>query len=74
MLTSIQFELFAVSYPIFAHTYLDLIDFGFMDTAIKFFEDNAENHRLYHPSELGYLAGIRAPHQILLDPYAHRLR
>jgi hypothetical protein len=45
-----------------------------MDTAIKFFEDNAENHRLYHPSELGYLAGIRAPHQILLDPYAHRLR
>lgn len=69
-----QFELFNVSFPIFAHTYLDLIDFGFTDTAKKFFEVNSEHHRLYHASELGYLSSVCAPHQILLDPYTHRLR
>ncbi|KLT41252.1 WD40 repeat-like protein, partial [Cutaneotrichosporon oleaginosum] len=69
-----KFELDNVSFPLFAHTFLDLIDFGFTEAAQKFYQDNAEHHRVYHPSELSYLAGINAPHQILLDPYCQRLR
>lgn len=69
-----KFELDNVSFPLFAHTFLDLVDFGFTEAAQKFYKDNAEHHRVYHPSELSYLAGINAPHQILLDPYCQRLR
>ncbi|BEJ09401.1 hypothetical protein CcaverHIS641_0603160 [Cutaneotrichosporon cavernicola] len=69
-----KFELDNVSFPLFAHTFLDLIDFGFTEAAQKFYKDNCEHHRVSHSSELSYLAGINAPHQILLDPYCQRLR
>lgn len=69
-----QFELDNLSFPLFAHTFLDLIDFGFTDAAQQFYKENHEHHKVYHPSELSYLSAISAPHQILLDPYAKRLR
>lgn len=69
-----RFELDNLSFPLFAHTFLDLIDFGFADAAQRFYQENAEHHKVYHPSELSYLSSITAAHQILLDPYAQRLR
>lgn len=75
-----------MSFPLFAHTFLDLIDFGFGETgestldlcsnlpAQEFFKVNQEHHAVYHPTELSYLSAITAPHQILLDPYCQRLR
>ncbi|KAL1411834.1 Transcription initiation factor TFIID subunit 5 [Vanrija albida] len=69
-----KFELDNVSFPLFAHTFLDLIDFGFTEAAQRFYQENAEAHKVYHPSELSYLSSITASHQILLDPYCQRLR
>lgn len=69
-----QFELDNISFPLFAHTFLDLIDFGFTDAAQQFYKENHEHHKIYHPTELSYLSAISAPHQVLLDPYAKRLR
>ncbi|TXT07500.1 hypothetical protein VHUM_03220 [Vanrija humicola] len=69
-----KFELDNVSFPLFAHTFLDLIDFGFTEAAQRFYQENAEAHKVYHPSELSHLSSITASHQILLDPFCHRLR
>ncbi|KAL7424637.1 Transcription initiation factor TFIID subunit 5 [Cryptotrichosporon argae] len=67
-------ELDLLSFPLFAHTYLDLVEFGFKDAARQFFTDQSDAHRATYPSELSHLSSVNAAHQILLDPFAQRLR
>ncbi|ORX35243.1 WD40-repeat-containing domain protein [Kockovaella imperatae] len=51
-------ELDAISFPLFAHTFLDLMAFGFTEAARKFFEANKSHHIQAHSQEISSLSGV----------------
>ncbi|KAK4683919.1 transcription initiation factor TFIID subunit 5, partial [Tremellales sp. Uapishka_1] len=67
-------ELDSLSFPLFAHIFLDLIEFNLMEAAREFFKTHSPQHEALHSSELSTLSSISGKHHVLIDPYVNRLR
>ncbi|TYJ55590.1 hypothetical protein B9479_003740 [Cryptococcus floricola] len=61
-------ELDNVSFPIFVHTFLELIHLGFLKTARDFFTQQSPHHAPLHPQEISTLSSLSSPSQIAQNP------
>ena len=66
-------ELRAVLFPLFVHSYLQLVQAGERDVAAAFLEELGAAHTLCHRSEINLLAQITSPAQVDKSPFAARL-
>ncbi|KAJ1964707.1 Transcription initiation factor TFIID subunit 5 [Dipsacomyces acuminosporus] len=53
-------ELYAVSYPIFVHSYLDLLARGLCEKAAEFMEKYSRDHIVFHGRDIGTLRTLTA--------------
>ncbi|KAK8861670.1 hypothetical protein IAR55_002493 [Kwoniella newhampshirensis] len=66
-------ELETLSFPLFVHTFLELIQFEFLKTARDFFQKHHAQHQLVHPQEISTLASISTPDHVLANPFCQRM-
>ncbi|RXK40353.1 transcription initiation factor TFIID subunit 5 [Tremella mesenterica] len=66
-------ELDALSYPIFIHTYLDLMSFGFTRAAREFFDKHSSAHQPQHPQDIATLSSIKNRQHLSSNPFCQRL-
>ncbi|KAJ2556796.1 Transcription initiation factor TFIID subunit 5 [Coemansia sp. RSA 1933] len=52
-------ELYAASYPIFAHSYMDLLHRGLCEKASEFMELYSGDHKVFHSKDIGVLATLK---------------
>ncbi|WVN87164.1 uncharacterized protein L203_102340 [Cryptococcus depauperatus CBS 7841] len=66
-------ELDNVSYPLFVHTFLELVNFGFQKSARTFFERHSQHHRELHPHDISSLSSIITTEHIRRNPVSVRM-
>lgn len=66
-------ELDSLSYPIFAYTFLELMQQGFVKSAREFFSKYRDDHVVSHPQEIAALASVVDKEQIKNSQYCQRL-
>nr|XP_019011969.1 transcription initiation factor TFIID subunit 5 [Kwoniella pini CBS 10737]OCF50750.1 transcription initiation factor TFIID subunit 5 [Kwoniella pini CBS 10737] len=66
-------ELDNLSFPLFVHTFLDLIHFGFLKTARDFFQTHASHHQPLHPQDISALASISTKEHVQANPFCQRI-
>ncbi|WWC88043.1 uncharacterized protein L201_002946 [Kwoniella dendrophila CBS 6074] len=66
-------ELDNLSFPLFVHTFLELIHFGFLKTARDFFEQQSTHHRPFHPQDISALSSISTKEHVQANPFAQRM-
>jgi len=67
-------ELLLFLFPIFVHFYLDLIEKGFFDQALSFFEAFKSDHELQHLNEIQELTMIKNPLHFKENRFVSRFR
>lgn len=67
-------ELSELLFPVFVHTFLDLIDTASRSAALEFFTVQSPSHITLHSRELATLATINSPAHILMNPLFKRFR
>uniref|UniRef100_A0A2P2MAI1 Uncharacterized protein MANES_16G128700 n=1 Tax=Rhizophora mucronata TaxID=61149 RepID=A0A2P2MAI1_RHIMU len=67
-------ELLRVLYPIFIHSYMDLVAKGHIQEARIFFNTFREDHELMHLRDLQKLEGVLSPSHLEDMEFAHYLR
>ncbi len=67
-------ELTQLLYPLFVHTYLELVAVDQRDGAGAFFASFRDDHTLFNLEELNQLSHVSAPEQLARNEYARRLR
>ncbi|OCF41614.1 transcription initiation factor TFIID subunit 5 [Kwoniella heveanensis CBS 569] len=68
-----QAELDNLSFPLFVHTFLDLINFGFLKSARDFFEKYSSHHRALHPQDISTLASVSMREHVQSNPFCQRI-
>ncbi|CAL1695610.1 unnamed protein product [Somion occarium] len=63
-----------ILFPIFVHFYLDLIQHGFKDAALKFFADYSASLAPAHSATLHHLSTLHLPTHVQNDELAQRFR
>ncbi|WWD16408.1 hypothetical protein CI109_100834 [Kwoniella shandongensis] len=66
-------ELDNLSFPLFVHTFIELIQFGFLKTAQDFFEKHQAHHQLVHPQEISALASVSTKNHVIANPFCQRI-
>ncbi|WVW80264.1 hypothetical protein I302_102242 [Kwoniella bestiolae CBS 10118] len=66
-------ELDNLSFPLFVHTFLELINFGFLKTAREFFERHSTRHRPFHPQDISALSSISTKEHVKANPFCQRM-
>ncbi|EIN14148.1 TFIID and SAGA subunit [Punctularia strigosozonata HHB-11173 SS5] len=67
-------EFRAILFPIFCHFYLDLVQYGFKDAAINFFQTFSGPLEAEHSSTLHHLSTLLLPSHVQNDELAQRFR
>ncbi|KAJ1907313.1 Transcription initiation factor TFIID subunit 5 [Coemansia sp. IMI 209127] len=57
-------ELYAASYPIFAHSYMDLLHRGLCEKASEFMELYSSDHKVFHSKDIGVMATLKTKHHV----------
>ncbi|KZT06012.1 TFIID and SAGA subunit [Laetiporus sulphureus 93-53] len=63
-----------ILFPIFCHFYLDLIQYGFKEAALKFYAEFAPHLPLAHSATLHHLSNLLLPFHVQNDELAQRFR
>ncbi|WWC60418.1 uncharacterized protein I303_102990 [Kwoniella dejecticola CBS 10117] len=66
-------ELDNLSFPLFVHTFLDLIHFGFLKTARDFFKQHSAHHQPLHPQDISALTSISTKEHVQANPVCQRM-
>ncbi|KAJ2610547.1 Transcription initiation factor TFIID subunit 5 [Coemansia sp. RSA 1804] len=57
-------ELYAASYPIFVHSYMDLLHRGLFEKAAEFMELYSKDHDVFHSKDIGVLAALKTKEHV----------
>ncbi|WVF65877.1 hypothetical protein IAT40_000614 [Kwoniella sp. CBS 6097] len=66
-------ELDNLSFPLFVHTFLELINFNFLKSARDFFEKYSAHHRALHPQDISTLASVSTRDHVQSNPFCQRI-
>ncbi|WVQ78829.1 hypothetical protein IAT38_000920 [Cryptococcus sp. DSM 104549] len=66
-------ELDNLSYPLFVHTFLELIHFGFLKSARDFFHKHHIHHQPFHPQDISSLASVSTKDHIKANSLCQRM-
>ncbi|WRT65799.1 uncharacterized protein IL334_002748 [Kwoniella shivajii] len=66
-------ELDNLSFPLFVHTFLELIEFSFLKTAREFFKQHSVHHRPLHPQDVSTLSSISTKEHVHANPFCQRI-
>nr|XP_019001799.1 transcription initiation factor TFIID subunit 5 [Kwoniella mangroviensis CBS 8507]OCF65260.1 transcription initiation factor TFIID subunit 5 [Kwoniella mangroviensis CBS 8507] len=66
-------ELDNLSFPLFVHTFLELVNFGFLKTARDFFEGRSTHHRPFHPQDISTLSSISTKEHVKANSFCQRM-
>ncbi|KAJ8751676.1 hypothetical protein K2173_025838 [Erythroxylum novogranatense] len=67
-------ELLRVLYPVFIHSYIDMVAKGYVQEARTFFNTFREDHEMMHSRDLQKLEGVLSPSHLEEMEFAHSLR
>ncbi|TMW57565.1 hypothetical protein Poli38472_003490 [Pythium oligandrum] len=68
-----KYELHAVAFPVFVHSYLDLMAKGYVDAAKTFFQRFSSDHMRLHVEELRQLSLVFSPEHVRTNEYAQQV-
>ena len=63
-----------MSFPLFAHTFLDLMSFGFTQAARNFFELHRQHHLQEYSQEISSLSAVTSRFLLTTNAYCQQLR